>query len=98
MLIDTGSNRKILRADVINLHDQRYGRIKKSSQKVCTAAGHSADIVGILACKIQIGDWNLVFPTIISSNIIREGILGLDILTQYPRTKSIIKQLRHEAV
>ena len=46
MLIDTGSNRTILRVDVINLHDQRYQRIKKSSQKVCTAAGHPTDIVG----------------------------------------------------
>lgn len=56
MLIDTGSNRTIIRSNVINIHDQRYGRIKKSSQKICTAAGHSADIVGILACKIQLGD------------------------------------------
>jgi len=98
MLIDTGSNRTIIRSNVININDQRYGRIKKSSQKICTAAGHSADIVGILACKIQLGDWNLVFPAVISSNIIREGIPGLDISTQYPRTKSIIEQLRHEAV
>jgi len=88
MLIDTGSNRTIIRSNVINIHDQRYGRIKKSSQKICTAVGHSADIVGILACKIQLGDWNLVFPAVISSNIIREGILGLDILTQYPQTST----------
>jgi hypothetical protein len=32
MLIDTGSNRTIIRSNVINIHDQRYGRIKKSSQ------------------------------------------------------------------
>jgi hypothetical protein len=32
MLIDTGSNRTIIRSNVINIHDQRYGRIKKSSK------------------------------------------------------------------
>ena len=33
MLIDTGSNQTIIRSNVINLHDQRYGRIKKLSEK-----------------------------------------------------------------
>ncbi len=32
MLMDTGSNRTIIHSNVINIHDQRYGRINKSSQ------------------------------------------------------------------
>jgi hypothetical protein len=90
MLINTGLNRTIIRSNVINIYDQRYGRIKKSSQKIFSAEGHSADTVGILACKIQLGDWNLVFPAGISSNIIREGILGLDIFTQYPQRQEAV--------
>jgi hypothetical protein len=49
MLINTGSNRTIIRSTVINFFDQRYGRIKKSSQKICTVVGHTADIVGIFS-------------------------------------------------
>jgi hypothetical protein len=63
MLIDTGSNRTIIRSNVLNIHDQRFGRIKKSSQKTCTDVCLPEDIVGILACKIQLGDMNFVFPT-----------------------------------
>jgi hypothetical protein len=48
---------------------------------VITAEGHKAQIIGIKTCKIQIGKWTLITDALISNNLIRNCIIGMELLT-----------------
>ena len=91
ILIDTGSNTTIFKDKAINLQNTA---LSKFNQRVCTAAGQPAQIKGKLRSTLEIGTWKCITDVLISSDLIRDGIIGLDILSVCPFTKPLIDQLR----
>ena len=80
--------------NTVNLNNNDYGTIRAFKQNVLTAEGHHAHIIGIKKCKIKIGEWIFVTDVLISNNLIRKCIIGMDILSICPPTMSTISELQ----
>ena len=94
-LADTGSNKTIVNKNVINMNKSEYRQIRQFKQNVVTAEGHRAHIIGIVKCKIKIGDSIIISDVLISNNLIKSCIIGMDILSVCPLTRNIILELQH---
>ena len=68
--------------------------MKPFHQKVYTANGQQATIIGSKSCKTKLNGWTGIFNVLITNETIRQCILGLDVLSACPITKPIIQTLR----
>ena len=59
---------------------------------VITAEGHKAHIIGIKKCKIKLGEWIFVADVLVSNNLIKTCIIGMDILSICPPTQKVIQE------
>ena len=93
-LADTGSNKTIVNKNVINLNNNKYGTIRAYKKNIITAEGQRAQIIGIIKCKIRIGNWVYITDVLVSNNLIKSCIIGMDMLSICPHTNNAIKNLQ----
>ena len=93
-LADTGSSRTIVNKNVLNLNNNEYGPLRNFKHNIITAEGHRAQIIGVKKCKIRIGNWTTIIDVLISNNLIKNCIIGMDILSICPSTKKSIQNLQ----
>ena len=93
-LADTGSSRTIVNKNVLNFNNNEYGPLRNFKHNIITADGHRAQIIGVKKCKIRIGYWTTIIDVLISNNLIKNCIIGMDILSICPSTKKSIQNLQ----
>ena len=93
-LADTGCQQTIIHKNTIELNNNEWGYIKPFNTNVLTAEGQKANIIGIKQCKIQIGQWTGCHNILISNNLIKKCIIGMDILNICSATKHIIESFK----
>ena len=76
------------------MYNDVHGKIRPFRQNVITADGNKAHIIGIKKVKIQIGEWIFVTDVLISNNLIKTCIIGMDILSILPSVKNVISDLQ----
>jgi hypothetical protein len=96
-LADTGSNRTIVNINALEPSDDKYENIKPiKGIKLVLAEGQPCQILGEKIYKIALDDaWSIKAPVIVSTQLLQNWIIGMDILTKYPGTRAIIGQLKY---
>ena len=91
-LLDTGSNRTLVQASILNVDNQQ---VQPFQHPVYTANGQKVPIIGSKRCKIQLdSNWSCTIDVLITNSMIRECIIGMDVLLRYPRIQNTILNLK----
>ena len=94
-LVDTGASQSIVRENII-AQEYRY-KIKPVDYRVFTMDGSVAAIKGTYDAHVLIGDALMVVKLLVTSELVYDFLLGMDVLTMCPLTRPIIVDLQ-EAV
>ena len=88
-LADTGSNKTIINKKVINFHNNKYDDFNKMFSQLKDIKHTSLES----RVKIKIGEW-IFSDVLISKNLVKKCIIGMDILSICPPTKDFIHNLK----
>ena len=93
-LLDTGCCRTVIDRKVLT--EAELAQIDQSKKfKVMTAIGGKADILGQLRVKIYFDKQACYQNVLVSASLVKTYLLGMDILSTCPLTKSAIETLHY---
>ena len=90
-LADIGTSRTIINERLVPIAERSH--IQASGVELVTANGTLASVVGVKRCKIQLGDKTCLLDVLFSRDLVKDCLLGLDILSTSPYTRSAISKL-----
>ena len=93
-IVDTGCPITIINEQTFKHIGAKYIN-KRVEHMVKTANGSQAKVLGYTNVKLQLNNYSIETTVIVVCGLVKDCLLGMDVLESCPLTANIIAQLRH---